>query len=511
MNQDLVCFFPGKILDVAHLVLQRVRDQELLPAYKNWKLFERISSSAGGFFTDQLEPYLEELLLKKQGPDKLNPALWATLERYSKFGSSVCNSNIEGKLRKLRLDQEPWKLNVDNLGPDLTYSDVHEFFSRFGELRSIQMHRKKWGYGVADVTFQRRFDAVKAVEFCRLHPQAEDPEDEWDISDWRPGFKEGIESTLAKLKVTNLASDITFSHINRLFSEFGEILAAGVHHDKSGKSLGTAFVIFSQWWDAVNAMKHCNGAYIDGQPMKIYLTSEDYGFFKPPGKLVVANLDLQVTYSSIHALFSTVGKLRQVSVQFNHSGRSLGTAVVVFELRSVALKAMKELNGFLLNGRPIQIQHPASSALESAKSVPGKLRIYGTDGCVPHSRLVTAFSRFGKLRAVCLSIEDDEDFADVVFDRRSKAFKALKRYRGCLLRRESVKIRFVDHIYSYKMWPKLRLAKPTRRGVMGCKLHRRLRGWTRGGKRLLEPELKRRLRLRSVFLNLIKDFINVSD
>ena len=471
-------------------MLKNVRAQKLLRAYKHWVLFERISLSAVSFFCHLLEPSLEELLPKKQGPGKLNPALWATLERYSKFGASVFFSNIKLKFSDLRYGQVPWKLTVNNLGLDVSHSDIHEFFSGFGQLRSVQIQKKESGHGIAVVAFKRRSDAVKALVFCRDHPQAGDPEDQWHICDWVSDLEEGIKSTRAKLKVTNLASDITVSLITKLFSEFGEILGAGVHHDKSGMSLGTAFVIFSKWLEAVNAVKHCNGACIDGRPMKIYLTSEDYGPYKLPGKLVLANLDPQVTYANIHELFSTVGKLQQASVQFQRFGRSLTTAVVVFDQRLDAIKAMQELNGYLLKGRPIQIQHPASSASELVEPKQAKLHITGLEGKDHLPYLTTTFSRFGRLRAVVLPLEHADDSADVVFDRRSDALEALRRYRGCLIRNENVKIRFVGQKYSYKMWPQPRLAKPTRRGVLGCKLLRRLRGWTRGGKRLLEPKFK---------------------
>uniref|UniRef100_A0A453HSZ9 RRM domain-containing protein n=1 Tax=Aegilops tauschii subsp. strangulata TaxID=200361 RepID=A0A453HSZ9_AEGTS len=54
-----------------------------------------------------------------------------------------------------------------------------------------------------------------------------------------------------------------------LFSEMGEIQRYSINYDKSGRSKGTAEVVFSARSSAVAALKKYNNVHLDGKPMKI--------------------------------------------------------------------------------------------------------------------------------------------------------------------------------------------------------------------------------------------------
>ncbi|KAK7340867.1 hypothetical protein VNO77_21583 [Canavalia gladiata] len=94
-------------------------------------------------------------------------------------------------------------------------------------------------------------------------------------------------------------------------------------------------------------------------------------------KLYISNLDYRVSNDDIKLLFSEEGELKRYSIHYDKSGRSKGTAEVIFTRQSDALAAIKKYNNMRLDGKPLQIELVGTSLVTPAVMPLGQNSLLG--------------------------------------------------------------------------------------------------------------------------------------
>lgn len=81
---------------------------------------------------------------------------------------------------------------------------------------------------------------------------------------------------LTRVLISNLDYGVTLEDIKELYGEFGRTTRMVVNFDKSGRSLGTAEIVYERRGDALKAMQTYNGIPLDGKTMCVEVVSNDH-------------------------------------------------------------------------------------------------------------------------------------------------------------------------------------------------------------------------------------------
>ncbi|CAN1230924.1 THO complex subunit 4A [Linum grandiflorum] len=95
--------------------------------------------------------------------------------------------------------------------------------------------------------------------------------------------------TGTKLYISNLDYGVTNEDVKELFSEVGDLKRYAIHYDRSGRSKGTAEVVFSRREDGLAAVKRYNNVQLDGKPMKIEIVGTNIVTAPAPMPPMVVN------------------------------------------------------------------------------------------------------------------------------------------------------------------------------------------------------------------------------
>ncbi|CAL8299731.1 unnamed protein product [Boreogadus saida] len=159
---------------------------------------------------------------------------------------------------------------------------------------------------------------------------------------------------MASLYVGDLHPDITEAMLYEKFSPAGPVLSIRVCRDMiTRRSLGYAYVNFSQPADAERALDTMNFDVVKGKPIRIMWSQRDPSLRKSGvGNVFIKNLDKTIDNKALYDTFSAFGNILSCKVVCDENG-SKGYAFVHFETQDAADRAIEKMNGMLLNDRKV--------------------------------------------------------------------------------------------------------------------------------------------------------------
>lgn len=150
---------------------------------------------------------------------------------------------------------------------------------------------------------------------------------------------------------------MTEAQLFSTFSPFGTIASMRICRDAiTRKSLGYAYVNFASLADAANAMKELNYTRLRDRPLRIMWVQRDPSQRRvATGNVFVKNLDPSVDSRVLAENFQLFGNVLSCRVVMDEAGKSKGYGFVQFDTDEAAKRAIDELNGASIGGRPVYV------------------------------------------------------------------------------------------------------------------------------------------------------------
>lgn len=268
---------------------------------------------------------------------------------------------------------------IKNLDKNIDNKALHDTFSAFGNILSckVAMDASGQSKGYGYVQFDRDEAAQHAIE--RLNGMALNDKVVYVGPFLRKQERENAVDNESKEKVSNvfvknLSESTTEEDLSRVFEEFGQITSTAVMRGEDGKSKCFGFVNFQNPEDAARAIQELNGKkfddkewYVGKAQKKFERERELKGKFEQGMKeladkyqgvnLYLKNLDDSIGDDKLREIFSVFGTITSCKVMRDPSGISKGSGFVAFSTTDEATRALNEMNGKMLGGKPLYVAH----------------------------------------------------------------------------------------------------------------------------------------------------------
>uniref|UniRef100_A0A4W5N1H9 Polyadenylate-binding protein n=1 Tax=Hucho hucho TaxID=62062 RepID=A0A4W5N1H9_9TELE len=244
---------------------------------------------------------------------------------------------------------------------------------------------------------------------------------------------------MASLYVGDLHPDITEAMLYEKFSPAGPVLSIRVCRDMiTRRSLGYAYVNFSQPTDAERALDTMNFDVVKGKPIRIMWSQRDPSLRKSGvGNVFIKNLDKTIDNKALYDTFSAFGNILSCKVVCDENG-SKGYAFVHFETQDAADRAIEKMNGMLLNDRKVFVgrfksrkEREADLGAKAKEFTNVYIKNFGDD--MNDDKLKELFDQYGKTLSVRVMADPSgksRGFGFVSYEKHEDANKACEEMNG---------------------------------------------------------------------------------
>ncbi|XP_068436754.1 polyadenylate-binding protein 4 [Clinocottus analis] len=252
---------------------------------------------------------------------------------------------------------------------------------------------------------------------------------------------------MASLYVGDLHPDITEAMLYEKFSPAGPVLSIRVCRDMiTRRSLGYAYVNFSQPADAERALDTMNFDVVKGKPIRIMWSQRDPSLRKSGvGNVFIKNLDKSIDNKALYDTFSAFGNILSCKVVCDENG-SKGYAFVHFETQDAADRAIEKMNGMLLNDRKVFVgrfksrkEREAELGAKAKEFTNVYIKNFGDE--MTDDQLKEVFDRYGKTLSVKVMIDPtgkSRGFGFISYEKHEDANKAVEEMNGSDLNGKTV-------------------------------------------------------------------------
>jgi len=267
-------------------------------------------------------------------------------------------------------------LFIKNLDKSIVVRDLYDTFSTLGDILSCKIavdeHGNSKGYGFVHFASKEAADnALKKLDGALLKDKKifVGP----FIARSQRSNQVNNERSYNNLFVKNFGSEMDDEKFTKMFEDFGEITSIKVEKDDQNASKGFGFVCFKEPSSASDAVNAKNGLDFNGRTLFVgramkksermeYLRSmferkkaDKTARYASGVNLYVKNLDDNIDDEALEKEFGNYGNITSVKVMRDQSGRSKGFGFVCFSYPDEATKAVTEMNGKLIHGKPLYV------------------------------------------------------------------------------------------------------------------------------------------------------------